>query len=138
MGTPVYEWRVRLVSFIGKSLGALVSVAAAIFVAKDRLEVGMALGVAILLAAMAARDLLLRVRLSAAPEGVTVTAGLMRRRIPWGQIERIRVDNRSRMGLRSELLEIDAGDELYLFSARELSASPTEVADELLRMRTGR
>ena len=64
------------------------------------------------LAGWALRDLIAPVRLAADADGVTVVTGFARRRrhLPWAQIERVRVDRRDRLGLRSEMLEIDAGD----------------------------
>ena len=64
------------------------------------------------------------------------SAGFARRRhLPWAQIERVRVDCRTRRGLRSELLELDAGESIYLFSAHELGAMPEEVAAALADLR---
>jgi hypothetical protein len=39
------------------------------------------------------------------------------------------------MGLRNELLEIDAGDSLHLFSGHDLGTDPAEVADALNALR---
>jgi hypothetical protein len=88
------------------------------------------------LALWAARDLVAPVRLAADPDGVTVVAGFARRRrLDWKQIERVRVDARPRMGLRTETLEIDAGDSIHLFSTYDLGASPDEVASALESLR---
>jgi hypothetical protein len=90
------------------------------------------------LAGWALRDVLVPVRLAADPGGVTVVVGLAgRRRLAWSQIERVRVDRRERLGLRSELLELDAGDTLHLFSVHQLGAEPDEVAAALSALRTG-
>jgi hypothetical protein len=64
-----------------------------------------------------------------------VTGFAGRRRLAWGDIERIRVDERQRLGTRSELLEIDAGESLHLFSAYELNAPCAEVAAALEGLR---
>ena len=40
------------------------------------------------------------------------------------------------MGLRNQLLEIDTGDSLHLFSVHELGADPEEVAEALNALRT--
>jgi hypothetical protein len=40
----------------------------------------------------------------------------------------VRADTRQRLGLRSVTLEIDAGDELHVFSKRALGAEPDAVA----------
>ena len=49
-----------------------------------------------------------------------------RRHVAWPQVERIRVDRRERLGLRSQLLEIDAGTSLHLFSTHELGTGLPE------------
>jgi hypothetical protein len=78
-------------------------------------------GAAVLLAGYAARDLLVPRRLSADADGITLVAGFAgRRRLAWSEIQRVRVDERRRLGTRSELLEIDTGDQLYLFSGYDL------------------
>jgi hypothetical protein len=46
------------------------------------------------------------------------------------------VDVSSRRGLRKELLELDAGASIFLFSAHELGALPEEVATALGELRT--
>jgi hypothetical protein len=92
---------------------------------------------ALALAAFALRDLLAPVRLAADPTGVTVVSGFAgQRHLPWARIERIRVDERHRFGMRSQLLEIDTGDSLHLFSGYELSASCAEVAALLQALRS--
>jgi hypothetical protein len=89
------------------------------------------------LAVSGARDLLVRVRVEADTAGVTIVAGFGRRiRFAWPQIERVRVDARSRHGLRAVYLEIDAGDSVHLFSANELSAPVAEVAEALNALRS--
>jgi hypothetical protein len=76
------------------------------------------------------------VRIAADAAGITVVAGYAgRRELPWRRIERIRVDNRPRFGLRTETLEIDAGETLHLFGAYELGAPPAEVAARLEALR---
>jgi hypothetical protein len=85
---------------------------------------------------LALRDLLAPVRLAADPTGVTVVSGFAgHRHLPWDQIERIRVDERRRFGARSQLLEIDTGESLHLFSGYELSASVSDVATLLQGLR---
>ncbi len=61
-----------------------------------------------------------------------------RRRLSWPEIERVRVDRRERLGLRAELLEVDAGDSLHLFSRNDLGAEPDEVLATLLALRSAR
>ena len=131
------SWRVKPVLPVTKLLGAVaVLVLAVAFGRHDPIQWFMAIVVAIGLTGWALRDLLRPVRLTADQEGLTVVAGLLRRRrLAWAEIERVRVDRRERLGLRSELLELDAGDALYLFSVHELGAEPEEVAAALAELR---
>ncbi len=97
---------------------------------------GLAATAAAGLAAWAARDLLVPVRLTAGPDGVVVVAGFAgRRRLAWSQIERIRVDRRRRSGLSSEMLELDTGSTLHLFSQYDLGVPPEEAAERLMALR---
>jgi hypothetical protein len=91
---------------------------------------------ALALTTWALRDLIAPVRLSADADGVTVLTGFLRRRhLPWPQIERVRVDTRTHRGLRSEMLELDAGDAIYQFTANDLGALPEDVATALADLR---
>lgn len=127
------SWRVKPVLPVTKLLGAIaVLVLVVAFGRRDPVQWFVAVVVAIALTGWALRDWIVPVRLTADTEGLTVIAGLARRRrLPWSQIERVRVDRRERLGLRSELLEVDAGESLFLFSAHELGAEPSEVAAAL-------
>jgi hypothetical protein len=127
------SWRVKPVLPFTKLLGAVaILILVVAFGRRDPVQWVLAVVVAIGLLGWAARDVLIPVRLAADPEGLTVIAGVAaRRRLPWAQIERVRVDRRARLGLQSELLEVDAGESLYLFSAHELGAQPEEVATAL-------
>jgi len=131
------SWRVKPVLPVTKLLGAVaVLVLVVAFGRRDPVQWFLAIVVATGLAGWALRDVLRPIRLTADPEGLTVVAGLLRRRrLAWAEIERVRVDRRERLGLRSELLEVDAGDALYLFSVHELGAEPEEVATALANFR---
>jgi hypothetical protein len=90
------------------------------------------------LAVAAARDVIARRRLAADPGGLTVVTGFAGyRRVPWPEVERVRVDVRRHLGLSTELLEVDAGDHLYLFARRELGAPCEEVAAQLTQLLAG-
>jgi len=132
------QWRVRPVLPVTKLMGAVaLLVLAAAFAGRDPIRWTLAAAVAAALAAWALRDVLVPVRLAADADGVTVLAGLLgKRRLAWDQLERVRVDRTARRGLRTELLELDAGDAIYLFGARELGALPDEVAAALTKLRT--
>jgi hypothetical protein len=91
--------------------------------------------VAVGLAGWAARDLVAPVRLAADAAGVALLTGFARRRwLAWAEVERVRVDTRR----RSRLLEVDAGDQLYLFSRYDLDGDLDQVAGQLELLRTAR
>jgi hypothetical protein len=135
------EWRVRREQAVFKILGALACAGLGTYwyLQGDVRGVILAVPATLLVGAMALRDLLVPVRLAADEAGLTVVHGFAgRRRVPWSAIEEIKVDVRRRYGRRSEMLEIDTGDHLHLFSPAELGASCTEVAAELRRGVSGR
>lgn len=100
--------------------------------AGDPVRPGLSVLVAAGLAGWAVRDLVAPVRLAVDPGGVTVTKGFAsRRRLGWATIERISVDTRPRRGVRTGVLEIDAGDSLHLFGRYDLGAEPADVAETL-------
>jgi hypothetical protein len=131
------RWRVNSGLTALKIGGVVLFLLAAALGAADPFGFAIGVGAALVLGAFALRDLLAPVRLSADPTGVTVVAGFAgQRHLAWNEIERIRVDERRRLGARSQLLEIDAGESLHLFSGYELGASCAEVAELLESMRT--
>jgi hypothetical protein len=131
------RWRVNPKSTALKIAVAVLFLVAAVLFARDPAGLGIGVAAALALGAFALRDLLAPVRLAADPTGVTVVSGFAgRRHLPWERIERIRVDERRRFGLRSELLEIDTGDSLHLFSGYELGAPCAEVAARLQALRS--
>ena len=82
---------------------------------------------AALVAVYAVRDVLARERLRADPSGVVAVHGYAgRRHLPWKEIESVRVDARTRLGARTELLEIDADTEIFQFSRFDLGVEPDE------------
>jgi hypothetical protein len=130
------SWRVNPRLTVIKIAGAVVFLVAAVVFGSDPVGVAIAVIAAAALGAYALRDLLAPVRLAADPTGVTVVSGFAgHRHLAWGEIERIRVHERRRFGARSQLLEIDTGDSLHLFSGYELSAACADVAARLERLR---
>jgi hypothetical protein len=131
------QWRVKPVLPVTKLMGTVAIVVLAVaFAEHDPIRWAIALVVAVGLAVWGLRDLLAPVRLAADATGVTVTAGFARRRhLPWSAVERVRVDRRTHRGLRSETLELDAGDAIYLFSANDLGALPEDVVVTLADLR---
>jgi hypothetical protein len=88
---------------------------------------------ALLLLGLAARDAVLRPRLRAGDDGVTVQALSGRTTITWPHV-RVRVRTQRRWGLRARTLELeDRADDavLVVLGRRELGADPETVADAL-------
>jgi hypothetical protein len=113
----------------------LLAVVAATFGAEpERL---LLVGVAVLaLAAWGLRDVLAPVRLAADEDAVTVVTGYARRRrIPWADVERVRVGEHRSLGLRTQILEIDTGETLHLFSRHDLGAPCEDVEQALTALR---
>lgn len=131
------QWRIKSVLPVSKLIGAVgVGVLAFAFAGRDPVRWALAAVLVAALLGWALRDLLRPVRLAADAEGVTVVTGFLgRRRLGWDQIERVRVDRRTHRGLRSEFLELDAGDAIYLFSANDLGELPEDVAAALADLR---
>ena len=98
----------------------------------DPVRLALAVAAATGLLGWGLRDLVVPVRLSVDPTGVTVVSGFAgRRHISWAEIEQITVDTRPRLGLRTETLEIDTRTSLHLFTRYDLGAPPDEVAGVL-------
>jgi hypothetical protein len=137
-GTPrrAPQWRVRREFTALKVAGAGAFVILGAVAASDTRGLLLCLAAAVLLGAFALRDVLAPVRLSADTEGLTMVTGLVRReRVPWPEVQHIRVGHNARYGLRWELLEIETGEALHLFSSHELGTSCVEAAEELFRLR---
>ena len=122
------QWSTRSGETAGAVLVAAVLAAATLFVDPvGRLLVGAAAAV---LAAVAARDLLLRPRLAADGTGVTVRSLTGRTTIPWPAL-RVRVRVTRRLGTSSRTLELeDARDDavLLVLGRRDLGTDPDAVA----------
>jgi hypothetical protein len=134
------SWRIRPVLPVTKLLGTVAIVALVLaFGRDDPVRWFLAAAVGLGLAGWALRDLIAPVRLAADPDGVTVVVGFAgRRRLRWSEIERVQLDRRDRLGVRTQLLEVDAGDNLYLFSRYDLGAEPEDVLASLLALRSER
>lgn len=127
------RWRVPRRVPAGKLAIAAVVAAVGVLMATEPWHYGVAGAVVAGLLGWAARDLAEPVRLRADPAGVTVVTGFARRhRLAWSQVQRVRVDVRR----RSRLLEVDTGEQLYLFSRYDLDADLDQVAGQLERLRT--
>jgi hypothetical protein len=119
-----------------KVVGFVIFALVALGFHEDRPTVAFSGLAALVLGAYALRDLVAPVRLAADREGVTVVAGYAgHHRLSWDEIERVRVDERRRLGTRSTLVEIDGGEHLYLFSSYDLNAAPQDVVETLNSLR---
>jgi len=91
---------------------------------------------ALLVLALAVRDVLTRPRLAAGPDGVDVRGVTGGVHLPWARL-RVRVRETRRLGMRSRTLELDtaAGPDddgrLVVLGRRDLGADPDEVARSL-------
>jgi hypothetical protein len=131
----VVPTRVIVVKFAVAAL--LVVLALVALGSGERSQSVIGLVVASAVAVYAARDLVARERLRADPDGVVAVRGYAgHRRLAWSEIERVRVDARTRFGASTELLEVDAGEEIYLFSRHDLGVDPTDAAEALEAVRS--
>ena len=92
-------------------------------------------GAARVLVGYMATDLIWSPRLAADASGVRIRSPFARADLRWDEIDAIRADVRSRYGVRSSTLEIDAGALLVVFSRRSLGADPETVAGLVRAMR---
>jgi hypothetical protein len=135
-GGTVRVWRVPVAHLIVKAGGAVLFAVLAALSVDDPQFVLLALVAMVGLAALAMRDALAPVRVAADDTGLTVVAGYSgRRRLTWPEVSAIRVDERRRILLNTRLLEIETGDDLYLFSAFDLGADVEDAAEELKALR---
>jgi hypothetical protein len=115
------------------AVGLGLALAVLVLDAPGRVLVG---GGAVLLLALAARDLLARPRLSAGPDGIDVRGWVGGHHLPWPGL-RVRVRETRRLGIRGRTLELDsaAGPDddgvLVVLGRRDLGADPEQVAQEL-------
>ncbi|WP_030487781.1 PH domain-containing protein [Micromonospora chokoriensis] len=131
--SPARQWRVPASLPAAKLAGAVLLIALGLLFADgDAVRLVLALLAAAALVGWAVRDLIAPVRLAVDPTGLTVIHGFAGHRLlPWATVEAITVDRRPRLGLTSEVLEIDTGESLHLFGRFELGTTPEEVAAEL-------
>jgi hypothetical protein len=119
-----------------KIAGFVIFALAALAFHDDRAKLAFTSVAALVAGGYALRDVLAPYRLSADRDGVSVTSGYAgTRRLAWSEIERVRLDERRRLGTRSAALEIDTGDHLYLLSAYDLATDPADAVEALNRLR---
>jgi hypothetical protein len=117
-------------------LGAAAVLAIVALFAPNRSQVVTGLIAAVGLGVYGLRDVLARERLRAGPDGVLAGRGLAgHSRLAWADIERVRIDSRNRLGARGHLLEIDAGEQIFLYSRFDLGVDPADAAIALESVR---
>jgi hypothetical protein len=125
------EWSPRVGEVVATAVAGLGLALAVLWVDPvGRVLVG---GAALLLLGLAARDALLRPRLRAEADGVTVRRLSGAATISWPRV-RVRVRTQRRWGLRARSLELeDLADDavLVVLGRRELGADPEIVAEAL-------
>jgi hypothetical protein len=127
------QWAPRTTETVLAAIGA---VAAAVLAATSDPAGRLLFGIgALCLIGLVLADLLLRPRLRADAESVEVRTLAARRRVPWSQVEQVRVDERTRYGRLSRTLEVDTGDMLVVLGRRSLGADPRDVAEALRQLR---
>ena len=138
MSEGVLHWRVRREFLILKIVATLVLATVTVLTLGDLRGALLAGAATVAAAVLALRDVLAPVRLSADEEGLVVVKGFAgSERLPWSMIERVRVDTQTRFTSRTELLEIDTGEGIFLLSRFDLGAPCQEVADQLRSLRRG-
>jgi hypothetical protein len=116
--------------------GFVIFALAALAFHDDRSKLAFTAVAALVAAGYAVRDIIAPVRLAADREAVTVVHGYAgHRRLEWDEIERLRVDQRRRLGTRSVALEIDTGDHIYLLSSYDLGTDPADAVAALESLR---
>ncbi len=90
---------------------------------------------ALVLAGYGAGDLIWSPRLAADQTGLRIRTPFTRVDLDWGDVEDVRADIRTRYGLRSTTLEVDAGEVFVVFSRRSLGVDPETAAGLMSTMR---
>ncbi|WP_245681854.1 PH domain-containing protein [Actinomadura kijaniata] len=139
------RWRVPPQQVAVKWLACAAFVALAALSSGDPQRMLLAGAAAVGAGALALRDVLAPVRVAADAEGVTLVTGYAtRRRVPWGEVTAVRVDERRRLLTTTRLLEIETGGtadgteddhDVYLFSRFDLGVDVADAAAGLERLR---
>ncbi len=107
--------------------GALIAAGLAVAAAERPGRLLFALA-ALALLLVAGNDLWSYPRLIVTAVGLTVRSPARTAILPWSQIQAVRVDERTRLGLAARTLEIDLGADLLVFGRRSLGTDPRDVA----------
>ena len=129
------QWSTRLGETVGAVVVAAVLGAAALVV--DPVGAVLVGGAALLLLAVAVRDVVRAPRLAADEAGVVVRTTAGTTTVPWARL-RTRVRTTRRLGMRTTTLELEDTAEdtvLLVLGRRDLGTDPERVGAELLRLR---
>jgi len=129
------QWSTRLGETVGAVVVAAVLGAAALVV--DPVGAVLVGGAALLLLAVAVRDVVRAPRLAADEAGVVVRTTAGTTTVPWTRL-RTRVRTTRRLGMRTTTLELEDTAEdtvLLVLGRRDLGTDPERVGAELLRLR---
>lgn len=129
------SYRVPIVVFAAKcGLAAVLVVVTLVFGVREQVTIGLAAALAVII--FAARDVVARERLRADADGLVAVSGYAgRRHLDWSDVQRMVVDSRLRLGARTETLEVDAGDQIFLFGRFDLGVPPDEALATLEQIR---
>lgn len=128
-------WAPRWLESIAASVVGVSLLAVAVGLdAAGRLLLGVA---GLFLLGLALSDAVVRPRLAADSDGLTVRTLSRRLGAPWAAVG-VRLRAGRRLGTAVHTLEIDVGDELFVLGRRELGADPVDVAEHLTHLRDGR
>jgi hypothetical protein len=120
---------------LGKfAVATVLALIALILGVREQVPIGLAAAVGVAL--YAARDVLARERLAADADGLTTISGYAgHRHLDWSDLEHMSIDSRLRFGARTEILELDIGDHIFLFSRFDLGVPPEEALAALEAVR---
>lgn len=89
---------------------------------------------AVALAAVSLHGLLVRPRLTADPRGLRIRTATGKHDLHWPEVT-TRVRTTRRLGRNAATLEIEAGEQLFVFGWLELGADPLDVLDTLTALK---
>ncbi|MGN6605852.1 MAG: PH domain-containing protein [Jatrophihabitans sp.] len=112
-----------MIALPGAALAGLVAV-----LGTDPVQRFFSIVVVLVLLALAVADLVFRPRLVVDADGLRVFGPFDRVALPWSAVASVRASTSQRYGLRTTVLEIDAGERLVVLDKRDLAADPWAVA----------
>jgi PH (Pleckstrin Homology) domain-containing protein len=129
------SYRVPIMVIAAKfGVAALLVLVTLVFGVREQVTIGLAAALAVII--FAARDVLARERLRADADGLVAVSGYVgRHHLDWSDVRRMIVDSRLRLGARTETLEVDAGDQIYLFGRFDLGVPPEDALATLEQIR---